>query len=362
MKGVHWLLEGVENVAGDANSHLISSRRCSDCRILARACFELHFNEVIELVSLVQSCKPIRPCRERKSSVFVGQRIRAWRPTKITRLASTARQCLGKQTFEDTEQSLTSILSPSSYSLPGSLKHTVIMGWFWQSSPSSNPTPTTANPTTPSQPPASTTPPSRDDGADSEMAKFLEMIQTEMQSSKPAEASSPNTLSSPTKDDPKQQQSEPQAAGRTAASRAISESLLQSEMSCKDAFDYAWHCHTPGSQWNAVYRYGSVRSCSELWEDFWFCMRTKGYKGELKAALTRAHYRAKEAAKYGPGKPSSEDVWESRDEKVAPGTAFTEKVDGPEENDREWQVREIERRRAVREGMGFKRDDGQAGR
>jgi hypothetical protein len=240
------------------------------------------------------------------------------------------------------------------------------MGWFWQGSGPSNTTPTATSPTPPTQAPTPTPPPSSADAADNEMTKFLEMIQSEMQNSKPADQSLlPSTRSSAAEQSNESEQQQPpaRAAGRTAASQAISESLLPTDMSCRDAFDYAWHCHTPGSQWNAVYRYGSVRSCTELWDDFWFCMRTKGYKGELKEALTRAHYRAKEAAKYGPGKPSSEDVWESREEKVAPGTAFGERVDGPEENDREWQVKEIERRRMVRERMGFnKDDDSQAGK
>ena len=124
-------------------------------------------------------------------------------------------------------------------------------------------------------------------------------------------------------------------------------------MSCRDAFDYAWHCHTPGAQWNAVYRYGSVRSCSELWDNFWFCMRTKSFAPEQKAAAIRAHYREKEEKKYGGGRPSSEDVWESRKEMVPPGSAFQTKFDPPIESDEEYQRADAERRRKIRREMGI---------
>jgi hypothetical protein len=133
----------------------------------------------------------------------------------------------------------------------------------------------------------------------------------------------------------------------------MSEHLLPTTMSCRDAFDYAWHCHTPGSQWNAVYRYGSVRTCSELWDDFWFCMRTKSYSPEMRAEAIKAHYRAKEEAKYGGGKPSSEDVWESREERVPPGTAFQAKFEPPIMDDAEFQRMDAERRRRIREMMGI---------
>lgn len=77
-----------------------------------------------------------------------------------------------------------------------------------------------------------------------------------------------------------------------------------------------------GGQWNAVYRYGEMRSCTEHWDDFWFCMRTKGYSPEMRAKAIKEHYRAKEFFKYKAGKPSSEDVWESRDEKLPEGSTF----------------------------------------
>jgi hypothetical protein len=131
----------------------------------------------------------------------------------------------------------------------------------------------------------------------------------------------------------------------------MSEHVLPTTLSCRDAFDYAWHCHTPGAQWNAVYRYGSVRTCSELWDDFWFCMRTKSYSPEMRAEAIKEHYRAKEETKYGGGKPSSEDVWESREERLPPGKAFSESFDAPIEDDAEFQRVDAERRRKIKEMM-----------
>ncbi|KAK3387429.1 hypothetical protein B0H63DRAFT_470000 [Podospora didyma] len=131
----------------------------------------------------------------------------------------------------------------------------------------------------------------------------------------------------------------------------MSESLLPETMSCRDAFDYAWHCHTVGSQWNAIYRYGEVRSCSDLWDDFWMCMRTRTFSPEQKAAAIKEHFRAREEAKYGGGKPSSEDVWQSRDKPLPPGTAFSAKFDPPIQSDLEYQKMQVERRRRIRAEM-----------
>ncbi|KAK4156359.1 hypothetical protein C8A00DRAFT_30750 [Chaetomidium leptoderma] len=268
------------------------------------------------------------------------------------------------------------------------------MSWFWQSSSSPKPegasdsSPSAAS-TTPLPPPpaaaaaaaapSTQTPPAGSNSAtaDREMAMFMNMFmkdtqsdanKTQQQQPPPPSASSdskPSTTtsswlpgwassSSPTPTPTNNQtQPPPPKPTRTPESLAMSEHLLPTTMSCRDAFDYAWHCHTPGSQWNAVYRYGSVRACSELWDDFWFCMRTKSFSAEMRAAAVQAHYRAKEETKYGaPGRPSSEDVWESRAERVAPGTAFQAKFEPPIVDDAEFQRVDAERRRRIREMVG----------
>ncbi|KAL2155602.1 hypothetical protein VTH82DRAFT_344 [Thermothelomyces myriococcoides] len=284
------------------------------------------------------------------------------------------------------------------------------MGWFWQSPPSaraegsSNVPPATS--TEAAQPPQAKASPSGPESGsgDRELAMFMDMLMKDVSQSsssspssaqqkpQPPPSSAPSSSSSPS---PSQSQSQSQASSeskstlsswlpwgstksttttdaatepagarkkktRSPQSVAMSEHVLPTTMSCRDAFDYAWHCHTPASQWNAVYRYGSVRTCSELWDDFWFCMRTRSYPPELRAEAIREHYRAKEEAKYGGGRPSSEDVWESRDERVPPGTAFKKSFDPPIVDDAEFQRVDAERRRRIREAMGIEegRDGG----
>ncbi|KAK4101805.1 hypothetical protein N658DRAFT_495739 [Parathielavia hyrcaniae] len=282
------------------------------------------------------------------------------------------------------------------------------MGWFWQSSSSApKPEGSSGNPpsssTTPIPPKAalSTTQTQRPaQPEDREVAMFMNMLMKETQSSSqarvqqqgqsplapPPTATATATTTTPTP--PSNQASNPTATSwlpwtttttkppttshppnlttptptRNPQSLAMSEHVLPTTMSCRDAFDYAWHCHTPGSQWNAVYRYGTVRTCTELWDDFWFCMRTKSYPPEQRAEAVREHYRAKEESKYGAGKPSSEDIWESRDERVRPGSVFSKRFDeeggetGAGLDDAEVQRREAERRRRVRIAAGIEKE------
>lgn len=131
----------------------------------------------------------------------------------------------------------------------------------------------------------------------------------------------------------------------------LAESLLPTTMDCEQAFNQAFYCQSLGGQWNNIYRYGGVRSCSDNWDDFWFCMRVKGYQpGPVKDDMIREHYRKRHLAKYGPGKPSSEDVWRERRERVPPGTAFSEQVEAPTISDAEYQKWEMERMGKIRNG------------
>lgn len=135
-------------------------------------------------------------------------------------------------------------------------------------------------------------------------------------------------------------------------------------MSCRQAFDAAFHCNSLGGQWLSVYREGGVRSCSEKWDDFWFCMRTRAYApGSAKDDAVRDHYRRKELARYhGPGKPSSLDVWEPRTELLPPGSAFAHPYVRPDVGDEEWRRREIEHWRAVRQALEAEEEAASASR
>lgn len=105
----------------------------------------------------------------------------------------------------------------------------------------------------------------------------------------------------------------------TASSQPVPEdispdSLYPTEISCRSAFDYAFFCQSFGGQFVNVYRYGGFRSCSNHWDDFWLCMRTRQWdKNDRKTAI-QEHYR-KKAIKYKTGR-SSEDVWQVRTDVV----------------------------------------------
>ncbi|KAJ9622547.1 hypothetical protein H2204_011466 [Knufia peltigerae] len=112
--------------------------------------------------------------------------------------------------------------------------------------------------------------------------------------------------------------------GETKSTRAVHnasvevdispDSLYPTEISCRSSFDYAMFCQSFGGQFVNIYRYGSFRSCSNHWDDFWLCMRTRNWDAKDRAAAIQDHYR-KRAMKWKTG-PSSEDVWDVRTEPV----------------------------------------------
>ncbi|KAH6900118.1 hypothetical protein B0T10DRAFT_452647 [Thelonectria olida] len=214
------------------------------------------------------------------------------------------------------------------------------MGWLWASSSSAEkaPAPTDKESVPPSSISTSSPSSSTSEQIDPEVQKFLDLFNAQPEPPKPEPSSSQQQSSDKSSSSSisswfSLRSSSSSSASRTAAQveappgNTLSESLLPTEMSCRQAFDQAWACNSMGGQWNAVYRYGEMRSCSEHWDDFWFCMRTKSYGPEMRAKAVQAHYRNKEYAKYGTDKPSSEDIWQSRDEKVEPGSVFTEPIE-----------------------------------
>ncbi|KAI1084394.1 hypothetical protein F5B20DRAFT_294476 [Whalleya microplaca] len=237
------------------------------------------------------------------------------------------------------------------------------MGWLWATPPapkgpnpsastnadSNKPTPSastnpdankpTPSPAKPTPPPAK---PTKSDYDDPALAEFMAELQG-IFSPKPSDTASPNT-STPSQN--------PTTDKASPAYRLdpVAESLLPTTMSCQQAFDHAYGCNSLSGQFIAVYREGAMRTCSEHWEAFWFCMRTRAYSGTAKADAIRAHYRARDVAKYrAPGRRSSEDVWEPRRERLQPGEAFSEPYEHPDLDDEEWRRFEIEHRRRVQE-------------
>ncbi|CAI7670807.1 unnamed protein product [Penicillium manginii] len=170
------------------------------------------------------------------------------------------------------------------------------MGWWSQSSPQkdkNNETQSTNAPEVPPQapPPKQLTP---DQQAELEFSQILADLRAEedtFQKKLQQQKSDPNTPDQP-------------------SSAIAPDSLYQDSMSCRQTFDYAFFCQSFGGQFVNVYRYGEMRSCSEHWDNFWLCMKTRGWGDELRRKTIRDHNR-KKAIKYKTG-PSSEDIWDVR--------------------------------------------------
>jgi hypothetical protein len=128
--------------------------------------------------------------------------------------------------------------------------------------------------------------------------------------------------------------------------------LLPRTMSCRVAFDEAFYCNSFGGRFNDLYRYGTLRSCSENWNNFWFCMRTRGYSEREKEAAIKEHYRRKETMKYAKtlGKESSEGVWKSREKKLEWGDAFNVPFPDFDGSDEEWNRQQAEWRKGNADG------------
>ncbi|KAK0125309.1 hypothetical protein ONS95_000663 [Cadophora gregata] len=234
------------------------------------------------------------------------------------------------------------------------------MGWLWSSSapatssPQQNDSPITSESSTQSPPSTSNAPPSeklasRDDLAEQELAKFLQELDADIRPSSTKYNRVPRNAPSSTH----QSQTQSSSSQNTdAANKPLAEQLLPTTMSCRTAFDEAFYCNSFGGRWNDLYRYGTLKSCSDQWNNFWFCMRTRTYGDKQKEAAVREHYRQRESSKYSKelGKESSEDVWKSRDKKVEWGEAFIAPFPGFSGTDEEWRQRELDRRRGKVDG------------
>jgi hypothetical protein len=228
------------------------------------------------------------------------------------------------------------------------------MGWLWSSTlPDSRPSsvqeksssfppqsiPEAAASSTSPSTSTPSKPPTRDELAEQELQSFLSEIAAD--TAPKASSTKYNRIAKlpPSSTQPKSTPSED-------PNEPLSTALLPTTMSCRDAFDAAFYCNSFGGRFNDLYRHGTLRSCSSTWNDFWFCMRTRGYSGPEKEAAIKEHYLRKQDAKYskGLGKESSENVWRSRDRKMEWGAAFNEpyEEDDVKVSDEEWRRGERE--------------------
>ncbi|PBP27432.1 hypothetical protein BUE80_DR001757 [Diplocarpon rosae] len=222
------------------------------------------------------------------------------------------------------------------------------MGWLWStpnpSSPHESNSPLPSQSNTQSNPlpsdPSSAKPLSRDELADRELNSILKEFQTDVQ---PNSSTKYNRV--PRNAPPSQTPSSgPQDVDTDTTNEPLNEQILPTTMSCRNAFDQAFYCNSFGGRWNDLYRYGTLRSCSDDWNDFWFCMRTRTYPEREKQKAIKEHYKQRDIAKYAKalGKESSEDVWRSRERKMEWGEAFTTPFPKFEGTDEEWRKRELE--------------------
>ncbi|CAA9962500.1 DUF3128 domain containing protein [Pyrenophora teres f. maculata] len=168
-------------------------------------------------------------------------------------------------------------------------------------------------------------------GADTAAKQQPQAISTAAPVQKPSDAPIPVTEQPPSSapHDPDFYAAHPHLAPPSFSSNTVSSSASQATsadtstteefdpslprtMSCRAAFDSAFYCSSLGGHFNDIYRHGQLRSCSEHWNDFWFCMRTKNsYSGQdVKERMIQDRYREKEnTLKSG---PNSEHVWRKR--------------------------------------------------
>ncbi|KAJ5576391.1 hypothetical protein N7535_003317 [Penicillium sp. DV-2018c] len=177
------------------------------------------------------------------------------------------------------------------------------MGWLWSSNPkdSSKDAPKEIPPTNPAEPAKQDLPaPSKtltpDEQADLEFNAILADLRAQDASFSDKTNLNPDGSAA--------------QGSQTPSSPIAPESLYPDTMSCRNAFDYAFFCQSFGGQFVNVYRYGELRSCSDHWDNFWLCMKTRTWPEDLRRREIRDHNR-KKAIKYKTG-PSSEDVWDVR--------------------------------------------------
>ncbi|KAI4720421.1 hypothetical protein E4T48_03324 [Aureobasidium sp. EXF-10727] len=204
------------------------------------------------------------------------------------------------------------------------------MGWWWSSDSTAAPAMESApTQTLPTQAPVSTTHREAPKKAspDSDFEALFASFEKPSTSTKPANPTPQPSVTAPVqhvtpapKETPTHYVPSPSGSieqqSETDAPLDISpEALYPRQMSCRQAFDQAFYCQSLGGKFNDIYRYGELRSCSDNWNAFWFCMRIKTLPDREKEERIKEFYQAKDEQNKAE-KGSSEKIWDLRTEPV----------------------------------------------
>ncbi|PNS19996.1 hypothetical protein CAC42_7963 [Sphaceloma murrayae] len=217
------------------------------------------------------------------------------------------------------------------------------MGW-WPFS-SSSPSPSSSSSSSSSSPlehpsdllppttPSSQSPPptNRDQQAEAELNAFLASLESPSHSQatppptssplatiSPSEPTTSTTSTTSTTAETPSTSPHPSPYHPSGALNISPSAIRPRSMNCRTLFDSAFYCASLGGKFNDIYRFGSLQPCSEHWDAFWFCMRTKSYGEKERGELVAQYYEEREERekqRRSQGR-SSEDVWEMRTEAV----------------------------------------------
>ncbi|KAI9885307.1 MAG: 70-kilodalton heat shock protein [Watsoniomyces obsoletus] len=168
-----------------------------------------------------------------------------------------------------------------------------------QSTDTSNPSPKSVD--KPPPPRALT----RDEQADIELQEFIASVIAEERDPRIRQRRQHTAT-------PHTSQTSPSTSSTSTSKSIAPDSLYPTEMICREKFDEAFYCQSPGGQIVNVYRYGGLKDCRAHWGAFWFCMKMKSRSPGERQRRVQDFYRQREV-KYKLG-PSSEDVWALRKE------------------------------------------------
>lgn len=213
------------------------------------------------------------------------------------------------------------------------------MGWWWSSSQSPSADVATTTISDPviaakSQEPTQNAPTRqymlnpkpREDQADRELSDFLASLESNAPT--PAEPKNyekitPAPTETPTHFAPSPSGASEPTLSTSPAPAAVDtpldispNALYPRTMGCRQAFDQAFYCQSLGGKFNDIYRYGELRSCSDNWSAFWFCMRVRNLGDNERQEAIRDYYEKREGQIKKERGGSSEDIWDIRTEPV----------------------------------------------